>query len=78
MSLALEKHWNPTEVSELWGISPQMVRTIFMDEPGVLLIGEPSGRVGRKLKRSYFTMRIPQSVLERVHHCPITKPRPRA
>ena len=38
-----------------------------MAEPVVLLIGEPSGRVGKKLKRSYFTMRIPQSVAERVH-----------
>jgi hypothetical protein len=67
MCLAMEKHLDAKELAELWGISPTMVRSIFRDEPGVLLIGEPSGRVGRKLKRSYMTMRIPLSVVERVH-----------
>jgi hypothetical protein len=78
MSLALEKHWTPIEVAEMWGISAQMVRTIFIDEPGVLLIGEESRRVGRKLTRHYYTMRIPQSVLERVHQQRSTRRRPRA
>jgi excisionase family DNA binding protein len=67
MSLAIEKHWAPNEVAEMWGLSAEMVRMVFRDEPGVLLIGEPSRRVGKKLKRTYMTMRIPQSVLERVH-----------
>jgi hypothetical protein len=66
-TLAMERHLDAKELAELWGISPKMVRTIFRNEPGVLLIGEPSGRVGRKLKRSYMTMRIPLSVVERVH-----------
>lgn len=77
-ALATEKHWSPIEIAERWGISPQMVRTVFQDEPGVLLIGEPSGRVGRKLKRSYMTMRVPQSVMDRVHLRRSTRNRPRA
>ena len=40
---------------------------MFEKEKGVILIGEPSRRVGRALRRSYFTMRIPESVVERVH-----------
>jgi hypothetical protein len=75
--IAHEPHYTPIELAALWKISPQMVRKIFQEELGVLLQGEPSGRVGRKLKRSYFTMRIPYSVAERVHACRATKPRPR-
>jgi len=40
---------------------------MFADEPGVLRIGEPSRRVGRKLTRRYYSLRIPHSVAERVH-----------
>jgi hypothetical protein len=78
MSLDLEKHIEPKELAEIWGLSPQMIRSIFIDEPGVLLIGEPSGRVGKKLKRSYFTMRIPLSVVERVHQRRSTRNQRRA
>lgn len=63
----LEKHFNAKELGEAWGISDTKVRRLFKDEPGVLLIGEPSRRLGRKLKRSYYTMRIPESVAVRVH-----------
>jgi len=65
--LALERHFSPKALGQAWGISDTKVRRLFEDEPGVLLIGEPSRRLGRKLKRSYFTMRIPESVAIRVH-----------
>jgi hypothetical protein len=39
---------------------------MFRDEPGVLKEGEPSRRLGRVLKRRYYTLRIPESVAERV------------
>jgi hypothetical protein len=64
---ALERHFSPKALGQVWGISDTKVRRLFEDEPGVLLIGEPSRRLGRKLKRSYFTMRIPESVAIRVH-----------
>ena len=63
----LEKHFSPQELGEAWDISDTKVRRMFQNEPGVLLIGEPSRRLGRKLKRSYFTMRIPESVAIRVY-----------
>lgn len=72
-ALAHEPHYTPLELASIWQVSPQMIRKVFADEPGVLLIGEPSRRVGRKLKRSYMTMRIPHAVAERVHHQRATK-----
>jgi hypothetical protein len=43
------------------------IRELFIDEPGVIMIGQPSRREGRTLKRSYYTLRIPESVAVRVH-----------
>jgi hypothetical protein len=62
----LEKHFHPEELAESWGLHASTIRRMFEKEPGVLLIGEPSRRVGRALRRSYFTMRIPESVVDRV------------
>ena len=62
-----EQHFHPSELAKLWGLSASTIRRMFEKEPGVLLVGEPSRRVGRALRRSYFTMRIPSSVAERVH-----------
>jgi hypothetical protein len=67
VSLTHEQHYTPVELANIWKVSPQLIRKVFYDESGVLLIGEPSRRVGKKLKRSYLTMRIPHSVAERVH-----------
>jgi hypothetical protein len=67
MSLAAEQHYSPQELAALWGLSDEMIRRMFADEPGILLIGEPSRRVGRRLVRGYQTMRIPRSVSDRVH-----------
>ena len=63
----LEKHFSPQELAETWGLSDTKIRRIFQNEPGVMLVGAPSRRLGKKLKRSYFTMRIPESVAMRVH-----------
>ena len=66
--LAFEPHFSPGEVAEMWGLSDTKVRRMFQNEPGVLRVGEPSRRLGRKLKRSYYTLRIPESVARRVHN----------
>lgn len=62
----LEKHFTIDEIAEAWGFSGETVRRIFRNEPGVLLLGEGSRRVGGKLRRRYFVMRVPQTVLDRV------------
>lgn len=62
-SVHIERHYAVTEIAEMWNLSPDKVREIFEDEPGVLVIGDRSPRH----KRRYVTLRIPHSVLERVH-----------
>jgi hypothetical protein len=62
-SFAEEKHWTPIEVAKQWGVSPDLIRSLFRDEPGVLKFDRPASRA----KRSYATLRIPDSVLVRVH-----------
>jgi len=63
-ALSVERHYSPAEIGELWNLSPDCVRKIFENEPGVLVIGNAERRHG---KRSYRTLRIPQAVLDRVH-----------
>lgn len=63
-SLIKDKHWSVVEVAEQWGISTDLVRDIFKDEDGVLIVERPRTRT----KRSYSTIRIPESVLERVYN----------
>jgi AraC-like DNA-binding protein len=65
--VAGEHHYTPKEIAQRWGLSESKVRRMFEVEPGVLRIGEPSRRVGRKLRRAYFIIRIPESVALRVH-----------
>ena len=58
-----ERHFAVGEVGKLWNLSPDAVRRLFEREPGVLVLGEH----GSRSKRRYTTLRIPQSVVERVH-----------
>jgi hypothetical protein len=57
-----ESHYSVVQVAKLWSISPDLVRDLFRSESGVLKIERPAGR----FKRVYTTLRIPQSVLNRV------------
>ncbi len=59
----LEQHSSIKEVAELWGLCENSVRDLFKAEPGILRIQRPKSRY----KRAYTTIRIPKSVLERVH-----------
>jgi hypothetical protein len=60
---ALEKHYSVFEISDLWGLSPGVVRSLFSDRADVIRIGH-----GERLhKRAYITLRIPESVVQRVH-----------
>lgn len=60
---ALEPHYSVKQISGSWRLDEDVVRAIFRDEVGVLRIERPKGRY----KRAYTTLRIPLSVLERVH-----------
>lgn len=51
-----ERHYSVSEVANLWALSRDSVRRLFRREPGVLAMGD-----------KYVTLRIPESVLKRVH-----------
>jgi hypothetical protein len=57
-----ERHYAVAEIASMWNLSTDKVRDLFEEEPGVLLIGRRNPR-----KRRYVTLRIPESVVERVH-----------
>ncbi len=62
-SVALERHYSVPEIAELWAMSEKSVRRLFAGENGVLEWGtHESAR-----KRGYLNLRIPESVLIRVH-----------
>src|SRR5947207_14191560 len=58
-----ERHYAVVEIAQLWNLSTDKVRELFENEPSVLVIGERS----RRHKIRYGALRIPQTVLERVH-----------
>ena len=61
---ALEKHYGVQALAKMWGYSPNTIRRLFRDEPGVLKIGKPETR----FKRKRFQLSIPESVIVRVHN----------
>jgi len=60
---SVERHFTPEQLGELWSLSGDTIRRLFEKEAGVLVI-ERSSKIGR---RRYRTLRIPESVAERVH-----------
>ena len=58
-----EKHYTVDQVAAMWNLSHDSVRRMFLSESGVLKIARPVTRY----KRSYVTLRIPESVLNRVY-----------
>jgi len=63
LDLANEKHYSIIEISKLWALSQKTVRKIFENEPGVILYGQAE----TMRKRGYRTLRVPETVLQRVH-----------
>jgi hypothetical protein len=61
--VALEKHYSIGELAKLWELSENTVRRIFNKEPGVLQLFHGESR----FKRGYTTLRVPESVVQRVH-----------
>ncbi|MBI1356609.1 MAG: hypothetical protein GC160_19890 [Acidobacteria bacterium] len=56
---ALEVHLTVQQISAAWGLDPKTVTAWFRNEPGVLRVSSEGG--------SRETLRIPLSVVERVH-----------
>ena len=63
MPSALEPHVTVKQIADAWRLSEDTVHRIFENEPGVLVLADPKPRA----KRRYRTLRIPASVVQRVH-----------
>jgi hypothetical protein len=59
-----ERHYNVAQIAAMWGLSQDTVRRLFQFEPGVLIFG---GQQSAHTRR-YTTLRIPESVVRRVHN----------
>ncbi|HET6843470.1 MAG TPA: hypothetical protein VFK06_17590 [Candidatus Angelobacter sp.] len=62
-TVALEKHYTVAEISELWHLDEKLVRKMFELENDVIVFGPNESRY----KRRYRSLRIPESVMRRVH-----------
>ena len=60
---ATERHYSPNELAELWGVSATTIRRWFDQEPGVIRFGSE----GLVNKRRKILLRIPATVVRRVH-----------
>jgi len=58
-----ERHYTVAEIAQGWKLSPDKVRRLFENEAGVLVLENP----GAFSRRRYRTLRIPESVAERVY-----------
>jgi hypothetical protein len=60
---ALERHYSVAEIAKLWNMSRQTLTKYFADEPGVV----KHENAPSKTRRAYCVLRIPESVVIRVH-----------
>ncbi len=63
----IERHFTVQEIAEMWKISTETVRRLFRDIPGVLKLGSEEQPNKRPPKCGYVILRIPESVLQKVH-----------
>lgn len=61
---AMEKHYSLAQIAEAWGVSYATVWRMFRDMPGA---ADLSVRKTSQKSRSYRLLRIPESVVARVH-----------
>jgi hypothetical protein len=62
-SRLFERHFSPAQLAEQWNLSEDTVRRVFELEPDVLIFENPERGSSRRRR----TLRIPQSVAERVY-----------
>jgi predicted DNA-binding transcriptional regulator AlpA len=66
-SPATEQHFTVQQVAEMWAMSEHSVYRLFEDEPGVLKFSFPRLLKSKAKRAPRTSLRIPQSVLARVH-----------
>ena len=73
-NLATEQHYTAQQIAKAWALSETKIRRIFAQEGGVLRIGEPSRRVGRRLTRRMWTIRVPETIARRIYEQRLASP----
>lgn len=68
--VAFEQHYTVRQIAELWGLATDVVRRLFASEPDVIKLGHAESLH----KRGYVTLKIPATVVERVHRRLQVKP----
>jgi hypothetical protein len=63
-TIAQERHFDVAEIAALWNLSQDKVRRMFENEANVMVIQE---EISKHRSRRYRTLRIPESVMTRVH-----------
>ncbi len=63
METVAERYLTVKDVADQWNLSEVAIRRLFLDEPGVLVIGR---REESRHKRVYRMLRIPENVVEQV------------
>jgi len=61
----MERHYTAVELAKAWHMSERLVREWFINEPGVIKFGV--GKLTKNRKRTYVSLRIPESVARRVY-----------
>ena len=64
-SVAHDQHYTVAELAKRWHVSPNTVRRLMADEPGVLKF--TAGLKHNPRRRSMTQLRIPDRVAQRVH-----------
>lgn len=63
LGIEFERHFSVKEIAELWNLSRNAVIDLFRDEPGVLALSREETR----FKRGYTSLKIPESIVRKVH-----------
>ena len=61
----MERHYTVPELAKAWHMSQAKVRSWFVNESGVIRYGV--GKLTKSRKRTYVSLRIPESVARHVH-----------
>jgi len=61
----IPRSYSPQDIAKAWDLSPEFIRLLFMNEPGVLRFSK-TGK-SSKNARQYTTLRIPKPVMLRVY-----------
>jgi hypothetical protein len=62
-NIEFERHFSVIQIAEMWNLGVDKTRELFTDEPDVVHIGKGE----RRFCRGYITLRVPASVVRRVH-----------